>query len=289
MTEQETSAPAPAETAAATAAPATGSSAGVESDWIAALDETTRATAVAKSWKSPADPAKAYLHSQREYQDLKSKALVPPAPGASADDWSAFYNKLGRPEKADGYEFKLPEGLPENLPYDATRAEKFKNWSHKAGLTPTQAQAVHDEFMRDYAEQIGGLQQANTAAATQSHEQIVQAWGDPESEKYQRNQELANRAIRQQGGSELLEEMKKLGALGPNGEVMTPRLAMAFAKIGESLYAEDSLYGGPSGGPNPFDPKTEDLKAQGALVSNDPERARALIRQAGIDPKEYRL
>lgn len=225
----------------------------------------------------------------RDYTETKTKALVPPGDDAKPEDWAAFYGKLGRPESADAYEFKLPEGIPENFPYDATAAAKFKSWAHEAGATPKQAQVLHDNFVKDMASKVEAMQIANTQAASASHETLVKAWGDPQSETYQRNQELANRAIRQQGGSELLGELKSIGALGPNGEVMTPRLAMAFAKVGESLYAEDSLYSGPTGGANPFSPKSENLQAQGEIIRNDPERARALIRQAGIDPKEYRL
>lgn len=291
MTDTDNAAPASADTAVATSdAVANGSqNTAPVTDWTAALPEDTRATVAAKGWKSPADAVKSYRDLMRDYTETKTKAIVPPGDNAKPEDWAAFYGKLGRPESADAYEFKLPEGIPPEFPYDATAASKFKSWAHEAGATPRQAQVLHDNFVKDMAGKVAEMQAANTAKATQSHEALVKAWGDPESTTYQRNQEFANRAIRQQGGSELLSELQSLGALGPNGEVMTPHIAKAFAKIGESLYAEDSLYSGPTGGPNPFSPKSENLQAQGEIIRNDPERARALIRQAGIDPKEYRL
>lgn len=291
MDTTEATAPVSTETAAATtdAAVANGSAAASPSDWTAALDEETRATATAKGWKSPADPAKAYLHSQREYADLQKKAIVLPGDDAKPEDWDAFHTKLGRPEKPEGYEFKLPEGLPENLPYDGAAADKFKNWGHKAGLTPKQAAIVHDEYMRDYANTLGAMQEANAKAVEASHEAIVKAWGDPSTDTYKRNQELANRTIRNQGGTELLNELKSIGAMDANGNVKTPRLAVALAKVGEALYAEDTLFGGPAQGVNPFSPKSEDLTKQGEIIRDDPARARVLIQQAGINPKEYGL
>lgn len=288
---EETSAPASAETATATdsATVDTGSTAAATNDWTAALDEETRATAAAKGWKSPADAAKAYLHSQRSFSELQQKALVPPGDDAKPEELDAFYAKLGRPEKPDGYEFKLPEGLPEAFPYDATMADKFKNWAHQAGIPSKQAQTLHDQYVKDIAAQMTAAQEAQAKVIEQSHEALVKAWGDPSSETYKRNQELANRALRQQGGSELIGELKSLGALGPNGEVKTPRLAQMLAKVGQELYAEDTLYAGPGNEPNPFSPKAENLTKQGEILRNDPARARVLIEKAGINPKEYGL
>lgn len=292
MTDVATDAPAPADTATAPAdtVQPSGSIAPVaENDWRAALDEDTRKTADAKNWSNPAAAVKSYNDLFREFTDVKQKSLTLPTDDAQPDDWNAFYAKLGRPEKPEGYEFKLPEGLPENFPYDGKNAVEFKNWAHAAGLTPRQAQAVHDQFVKHTATTVAAMAEANSKAAQTAHESLVKVWGDPESTTYKRNQELANRAIRQQGGEELVSELKAINALGPNGEVKTPRLAMALAKIGESLYAEDTLFGGPSQGPNPFLEKSENLTEQGKIIRNDPDHARALIRAAGLKPQEWGL
>jgi hypothetical protein len=275
----------------ATNTAALGSEGGVVSDvWAGLQDADNRKVVEAKAWKSPDAAIGSYRELERYTSELKSKALVPPGDDAKPEDWTAFYSKLGRPEKAEAYEFKLPEGLPESFPYDGKSAERFKNWAFEAGLPPRQAQALHDQYVKDSAAQMQAFADAQAKQATEAHETLTKAWGDPSSDTYKRNQELANRAIRQSGGTELLTELKSVGALGPNGEVKTPRLAMALAKVGESLYAEDTMFGGPSGiGPNPFSDKSENLAEQGKIIRNDPERAKVLIRQAGVDPKEYGL
>jgi hypothetical protein len=265
---------------------ATGSGAGAATDWTSGLQiEDNRKTVAAKGWKDPDTAIGSYRELERYATDLKSKALVPPKDDASPDDWNAFWSKLGRPEKPEAYEFKLPEGLPDNLPYDGKTATEFKVWAHEAGLTPKQAQAVHDKYVGKLASTLTAKAEADSKAANDAHETLLKEWGDG----YKRKQELANRAIRQLGGDELVGELKSIGALGPNGEVITPRLAVALSKTGEALYAEDTAFGGPRGMVNPFSDASENLTEQGRIIRNDPDLARAQIRAAGKDPKEWSL
>jgi hypothetical protein len=287
-TETEGSAAAGNPDGSSAAVATSGSSNGAPTDvWAGLQDEGNRTTVAAKGWA--AKGLDDVVTSYRELESKLGKSLTPPPDDAKPEDWNAFYAKLGRPEKPEAYEFKLPEGLPENFPYDGKNAVEFKNWAHEAGLTPRQAQAVHDQFVKHTATTMSQVTEAQSKAAQTAHESLVKAWGEPESPTYKRNQELANRAIRQQGGDELVGELKAINALGPNGEVKTPRLAMALAKIGATLYAEDTAFGGPSHGPNPFSDKSENMTEQGRIIRNDPDHARALIRAAGLKPQEWGL
>jgi hypothetical protein len=289
----ETGAPAQADTAPATTALATDNGSGgvVDSGWITALPEDTRKTAEAKNWRSPADAVKSYLDLQRAYTDVTQSAIKPPSADAPKEEWDAFAAKLGRPEKPDGYEFKLPEGLPETFPYDDTSAAKFKAWAHEAGLSPKQAQTLHDQFVKDQASNVTAFMEAAQKRETEAHQALVKDWGDPASETYKRNAEMANRALRHGGGEALIAELKGVGVLGPDGSVRAPLFAKLLSKVGTELYAEDSLYGGQgSSGPNPFAPgDSENLTKQAEIIRSDPDRARALIRLSGQDPKTWGL
>lgn len=269
-----------------TAAATSGSGGAVNDSWAGLLtDEGNRKTVEAKGWLTKGPDA--VVSGYRELESKLGKAIVPPGDDAKPEDWNAFYGKLGRPETADKYEFKLPDGLPENFPYDGKSAEKYKVWAHEAGLPPKQAQVLHDLFVKDTAEQIAAHQEAYAKAVETAHNEIVKEWGEPGSGTYERKSELANRAIRQLGGLELLSELKSVGAMGPNGEVKSPKLAKMLAKVGEQLFAEDTAFGGPQGGSNPFSKATENLTEQGRIIRDDPERAKVLIRQAGIPLSEY--
>lgn len=255
-------------------------------DWLAGLSKDNRSLVEAKGWNAMDDVADGY----RNLESHASKALVLPGDDASQDDWAAFYDRLGRPEKPEGYEFRLPEGIPEDMPYDDTLKAQFQAWSHQAGLTPRQAAMMHDLYVQNAGElhnqAIEGTQQAVTAA----HDALVKVWGDPETEGHKRNVELAGRAIRQLGGDALEAELRSVGVLTDAGEVAAPQVAQMLAKIGEQLYAEDTVYAGPTSAKNPFAAgEHENLTEQGNILRSDPKRAKALILAAGGDPKLYQL
>src|SRR5581483_7834125 len=65
----------------------------------------------------------------RDAESLIGKSVQLPGDNATAEELAKFYNRLGRPEKADAYEFKLPDGLPANFNYDAEQAKAFKDWA----------------------------------------------------------------------------------------------------------------------------------------------------------------
>lgn len=225
-----------------------GSQAAAASDWLSGLrDEGNRQYVETKGWKELDPLVASARHADKlasEIADLKSKTLTPPAPEAEAKEWDAFYAKLGRPEKPDGYEFKLPEGLPENLPYDAEKAAQYKQWSHQAGLTPKQAQIVHDLAAKAAVADFTKAQEALVARGEAAHGEIVKAWGAKGSDAYVQNVQFADRFIKNNGGEALLTELKANGLLSSEGVVLSPRLAQAMAAAGKALYAEDQVLSG---------------------------------------------
>lgn len=229
----------------ATAASATtGSQAAAASDFLAGLQSAeSRAWVESKGYKALDPLIESARHAdkvQSELADLKAKALTPPAPDAKPEEWDAFYARMGRPEKAEGYEFALPKDLPPELPYDAEGAKAYKQWSHEAGLTPRQAQQLHDKFVQHTAGQWQGAIAATEKAATDAHGALVKEWGAPDSAPYKANVEHADRFIRNNGGDALMGELKAKGLLAPDGTVLSPMLAQAMAKAGKA-YAEDGL------------------------------------------------
>lgn len=254
-------------------------------DWLAGLSEDNRSLVEAKKWDAP----EAVVKSYRDLEAHASKALVPPSEDAKPEDWDAFYGKLGRPENPDGYEFKLPEGVPEDMPYDDTLKTEFQTWAHEAGLTPKQAAMMHDKYVQQAGQQYSTAVEDTATKVTGAHDELTKAWGDPGSEKYQRNVELADRAIRQLGGEELRTELKQFGFMTDKGEVASAKITQMLANIGEQLYAEDAVYAGPTATDNPFADGKQNLTEQGKIVRSDPKRAKALIQAAGKNPALYGL
>lgn len=266
-------------------ATAAGGSNGGGETWVAGLqDEENRTLVEAKKWAGPDDALKSY----RELQNHASKALTMPGEDATAEDWDAFYSKLGRPEKADGYEYQMPEGLPDNFPYDEGLAVESRNWAHEAGLSPKQAQTMHGKFVQYAAAQQAQHDKAMQKAEGETHRALVQEWGEPDTEGYKRNVELTTRAARQLG---VMEDLTKAGMIAADGGVRSATLAKALAKVGAAMFAEDSVLSGGGGVlKNPFsDGDSFNLTDQGKIIRSDPRKAAALIRAAGGDPAVYGL
>lgn len=261
-----------------------GGSTATGNDWVAGLEAENRTLVEAKKWGSVNDAIKSY----RDLETHASKALTVPGENATAEDWSKFYGRLGRPETADKYEIKVDRtALPADMPYDETMSVEFRSWAHEAGLNPKQAQALHDKYVGSFAarftEQTNQAKQQETAA----HADLVQTWGDPASEGYKKNVELMSRAAHQLG---VADALKKGGLLSADGGIRDATLAKALARVGKELFSEDSFASGDGGViNNPWAEGKINLTEQGKLVRSDPNKARALIRAAGLNPATYNL
>lgn len=254
-------------------------------DWVAGLQvEDNRTLVEAKQWKSADDVIRSY----RELETHASKALKVPEANAPAEEWNAFYGKLGRPESADKYELKLnTETVPEGFPYDEKSAIEFRTWAHEAGLTPAQAQTLHDKFVGYQAGSFTASREALAKAEGDTHREIVMQWGDPDTDGYKQNLEYTSRAIGQLG---LKDELTRLGALSADGAVLSPKIAFALSKVGKEMYGEDTTVLNAGGTvSNPFSAEHENLTQQGQLIRSDPSKAKSLIRAAGGNPADYGL
>lgn len=225
-------------------------------------------------------------------EKLIGRSVQLPGDDASDDDWNEFYAKAAgklKPENADGYEFALPEGIPENMPYDDDFASKFKSFAHEISLTKRQAAQLHDFFASNAGEQFTANTEAMAETAKAATKAIEDEWGKAGTETHKAAQEHLFAFVKANGGDDLLNELRALGAIDDRNQVFAPNIVKAMAKAGAAM-AEDSLVTGDSRGkPNPFADETKDYGAQNRLFSEDPEQARKLIISAGKDPAQYGL
>ena len=241
--------------------------------------------------------AKALAKHAHNQEKLLGSAVRIPGKDATDEERNAFLNKLGRPEAADKYEFKAPEGLPEGFEYDGKVEAAFRDIAHKAGLTQAQAAAVRDWYLGAAGEAFGGQVEAAKAAQSQradkATEELVKLWGPLDGATAQANLEIADKVFTQtKGGNDFLEALKELGLVGPNKEILDVRVAPFVASIGAALYTEDGvLRGSPDVVGNIFDEKAPEFNVtqQMALIKSDPAKAASLMRAAGKKPEDYGL
>ena len=202
--------------------------------WDAALDPAQRQLAQTKGWKTPADVLRDY--GQLEGLVGRDKVALPGKDG-KPEDWAKVWNALGRPESPDKYDlgdFKPPEGLPWNNDAQTAMLTKL----HARGLTNDQVRGV----LADYAETQGGAWQTSQASAAkfadQAEGELRRDWG----KAYDANVEFANRAIRSAFGDDL-PAMKHVRLADGTYLLDNPKIAKAFARLGESLGEDSDLAG----------------------------------------------
>jgi hypothetical protein len=109
--------------------------------WRAALPDEFKEHEFVKTFQKPGDFVKSAIEIKTERDALNKKLenVIPKlSPDATQEQKDAFYASLGRPEKADGYEF------------EGTIDEATANWAkatfYQAGLTKDQARVVQTQW-----------------------------------------------------------------------------------------------------------------------------------------------
>jgi hypothetical protein len=225
------------------------------------------------------------------YRNLEKKlGSMKTVPGAEAkpEEWDAFHKSQGWPGEPKAYEFKRPEGLPENLPYDEAMADRFKAWANEARLPAPAAQKLHDMYVGQFAEDLKAFEAEQGQKAKAAHETLVKEWGDPQSEDYIKERDAAVRALRHDKRFDGLEaELKVSGLLTKEGVFTSPGIARLLAAAGKQQQNDTfvGLDGQTAIAGNPFAKETYNLTEASIIASKDPARARQLAAAAGRDPQ----
>lgn len=220
----------------------------------------------------------------RDAESLIGKSVQLPAADAKPEDWDKFYGKLGRPEKPDGYEFKLPEGLPENLPYNTELRDRFSPVAHKLGLSKSQAAGLHDWMAQEGAAQFKADGEAMVKRSLDTTTALEQKWGGPkDSDAFKAKLVAAETTIRL---GKLEAPLKEAGLLGPGNLVLHPEIADLLARA-SVLFKEDSLVSGTATvtGDNPF--TGNNVTEQNLMWNKDRQKAEAMIRAIGKTPADF--
>ena len=171
--------------------------------------------------------AKSWVNAQK----LIGKEKLPIPTGADdKEGWNTVFTRLGRPEKAEGYEVNK-EGVPTEVPIDDSFLKNFKENAHALGLNPVQMQGFFDWWVnteKGIADQINASDQSDKQIAETA---LRQDWG----KAYEQNVKLASTVITKFGGS----DVQKLLASNYANDPMVIRL---LASIGKTM-SEDDLLG----------------------------------------------
>ena len=100
-------------------------------NWRDGLPESLRGEKSLENIKDFRHLAQSYVHAQHA---IGANKIALPGEHATPDEMAAFYNALGRPEKADGYDTKGLQ-IPKGVELDDTQLKEFREFAHRNGLS----------------------------------------------------------------------------------------------------------------------------------------------------------
>lgn len=165
-------------------------------------------------------------NSYAELEKKLGKSVVTPGKDATAEEVSAFYERIGKPKTAEGYD---------NI--EGENADDFKKIAFEANLTKAQAEAIF-KGMGAYGAQILENQKASAdRQMRETDEMLHKEYGNKYSEKIS----LLQRGVQAYGGKELGKLLNDAGIF------YHPSIVKLFITLGEQS-AESGMTTKGSGG-----------------------------------------
>ena len=200
--------------------------------WLAGLPADIRENEAFKPHKTVGDFAKAHLETAKKATDLEAKLKdsIPKLPeDATQEERDVYQMSLGRPEKAEEYEF---DGEDKNAP---EWTGFWKGEFFKLGLPKSQAKALSTAFNGHIQKMVeapnAGIQKEITDASTKLKTEL----GD----KYDASVELAARLWKKETDTDF--DKAFTGETSANRYTMIRFLLKMAAKTGEDLSPQGGL------------------------------------------------
>jgi len=122
------------------------------------------------------------------------KTVGVPSETSPKEEWESFYNKMGRPESYDKYEFEKIQDAPENFTRPPEKEEVLKKTFHELGLTAQQAKELlkrSDMYEIEAYKEHQKMVEAETAKANAEFaQQLDSLFGAKKSEKVELTNQL---------------------------------------------------------------------------------------------------
>lgn len=249
MTDFETGDTAPAEgtTASDGATAVAAASAAAVPEWTAALSEDARGFVRNKGWARPTDLLDSYRHLERL---VGADRIALPRDENDRTNWERVWNRLGRPEKPEGYKLPMPE-----TGGDKALAKAFAGRAHELGLTTKQAKGLVEWWNGAAGEGLERTQRQNQAREAAEVDTLKAELGST----FDGEAAAARRAAHLFGfDAETLTRIER--AIG------TAAMLRRFMAIGRAL-GEDRFEGGSDAG---FGPSVEGARARIEGLKADP-------------------
>jgi hypothetical protein len=198
------------------------------------LPEKIRGEAAFKDIKNLDGLADSYFNAQKMIGVPKDQLLKLPT-SDKPEDWAPIYNRLGRPEKPDGYTLKVPEGFP---PAEKPYIDSVTARAHELGLSQKQFDGMQAWLYERAA--------ASLAQQKAHQDGQVATWvGSLKTEYGQAFDQTVQRAVAAVGhydqAAGLGGDLKK--ALDETGAGNHPAVVKLFEHLSRNLHEDGKLTG----------------------------------------------
>ena len=213
-------------------------------NWKDFVSEDLRGNSSLDKFTSLDGLAKSYLNA--ESMIGKDKIVIP----TNEDEFGLAYDAMGRPENADSYDLKYPEGMDSK----SDLSSGFRQMAYDTGMSQDQIGKIFNWYNEMNVSVAADQKTAHEAGMDESVGILKKEWG----ENYDANVEMASRVGQEFGDQEFMDFLADSGA-GNN-----PAMIKFLHKIGE-LGGEDNLEGGSTGQTSTPDQIREEIN--GAMAS----------------------
>lgn len=215
--------------------------------WTAQLPDDLKGNEVLTKFNNLGELGKTFL----DYHGKVDGSVQLPGENASDEDRATFYNKLGRPEKPEGYEFdevqwpNSEDPLMSTIKDAADRdLEDYRKVFHEIGLTAAQAKALHKKSFELALAKYSEAEKVSDELRETVVTSLKSEWGN----NFDGNLTLAKRAFNKVGElAGVKDEFSKFmedSRLGDN-----PMFVKVFHAIGKAMSNDNALdTGGESSG-----------------------------------------
>ena len=131
------------------------------------LPEAYKDAPWAKDFKSSDDVFKSLENAQ---QFIGRKGFGVPGEKATDEDRAAFYKELGVPDAPEGYEFKKPEGVPDEM-WNTEHEAKWAGLMKQNNIPKSVANSLRDEMLKETLD-------SHNTSITELNKALDTAFGD---------------------------------------------------------------------------------------------------------------
>lgn len=227
-------------------------------NWYDGFSDENKGYAQLKNFKDPQAVLESYRNLEKIHSTPQERILKLPE---KADDpaWKDIYKRLGAPEKADGYEVKVPEGMNTEF------AEWAKEQFHGLNLTKAQGDKLAAAWNERVQSEMTKHAEAMNDAMLQQEAKIKAEWGAA----FEQNKDTVFKIA---GAMGMTEEQAQAVSRVIGADTLNRMLLQVATKFGIK-FGEDTFRGeGANSGSNNFGQMSpEAARARLSELRNDRE------------------